>query len=108
MLAFRLKPFDNEMNIAGGDRLSAKDMLSVNQSMASFAGINNVDLGAFLQRNFKIFEKLRGKKRSLVVSAISKIMRKAKLTPEISEEIAEMVHEDMELQMTNEELALKC
>ena len=97
MLAFRLKPFDNEMEPIAGERMPAKDMLSVNQSMASFAGISNVDLGTFLQRNFRIFEKLRGKKRSLVVSAITKIMRKAKLTPEISEEIAEMVHEDMEL-----------
>lgn len=35
-------------------------------------------------------------------------MIRARITPEVSQEIAEMVHEDLELQPTSQEIAQKC
>jgi len=58
--------------------------------------------------NFGVFEQLRGRKRSLVNSAVQKLLKRAKMPAEVSDEIAEMVQEDLELQTTGEELALKC
>lgn len=39
---------------------------------------------------------------------VAKVMQRAHLSQEVSEEIGDMVHEDLELQATSEELALKC
>lgn len=55
-----------------------------------------------------MFEKLRNKKRSLVISVIIKLMRKAKISPLVADAIAEMVHEDLELDMTSDEMVIKC
>jgi len=66
------------------------------------------ELHQFISQNFAVFEKLRGKKKSLVASVVSKLMIKARMTTEVSHEIGEMVHEDLELQSTSSEMALKC
>lgn len=65
-------------------------------------------LKQFIYVNYANFDKLRGKRRSLVISAVSKIMRRARMSPELCQEIAEMVYDDVEMQSSSEELALKC
>ena len=66
------------------------------------------ELQQFIAQNFSVFEKLRGKKRNLVSQVITKLMIRARMSPEISQEIAEMVHEDIEMQSSSAEMALKC
>ena len=65
-------------------------------------------LKQFIYVNYSNFDKLRGKRRSLVISAVSKIMRRARMSAELCQEIAEMVYDDVEMQSSSEELALKC
>ena len=55
------------------------------------------ELNSFIQQNFGIFEKLRGKKRTLVNSVIQKLMKKINVAQPVIDEIAEMVFEDLEL-----------
>ena len=58
--------------------------------------------------NYAIFEKLRYKKRSIVLNVVTKLMRKAKMNQFVADDIAQMVHEDLELEMTSEEMVIKC
>jgi len=58
--------------------------------------------------NSGIIEKLRGKKRSVVSQVVSKLMQRARMSPLVSDEIAEMVHEDLLQQISSGELALQC
>ena len=75
---------------------------------SSLKGLSGEELGRFVRENFAALEKLRGRKRSLVLSAVIKLLKKARMPQEVSEEIAEMVFEELEQQITSEELALKC
>jgi len=43
-----------------------------------------------------------------VSQVVTKLMVRARMSPEISQEIAEMVHEDIEMQASSQEMALKC
>lgn len=111
LLALRLKPsvpLQSNEDDQGQNQglLSARG--SKHGSVSDFASLQGDDLHSFITCNFQIFEKLRGKKRSLINSAITKLMRKAKMSPEVCEEIAEMVHEDLEMSITRDELAVKC
>ena len=43
-----------------------------------------------------------------MVQVVQKLMARANILPEISQEIGEMVHEDLQLHSTSHEIALKC
>ena len=66
-------------------------------SVEKFNSMSGPELHQFIAQNFAVFEKLRGKKKSLVTSVVTKLMVKARMTPEVSSEIADMVFEDLEL-----------
>ena len=59
--------------------------------------LSGEELHQFIAQNFAVFEKLKGKKRNLDCQVISKLMVRARMTPEVGQEIAEMVYEDLEL-----------
>ena len=65
------------------------------------------ELNVFLIANFGLFERLRGKRRSTVISAIRSMMKKAKMSPEVADEIALMVYENMEMLLSAEQLMYK-
>jgi len=65
-------------------------------------------LSRIITTNLSVFEKLRFKKRSVVLSVVTKLMKRARISPLVAEEIAEMVYEDIELDLTCEEMVTKC
>ena len=98
LLGLRLRYNNLQQNLAAnddksvnGDEIDEEDLL--NRTISS---------------NYAIFEKLRYKKRSIVLNVVNKLMRKAKMSPLVAEAIAEMVHEDLELEMTSDEMVIKC
>ena len=42
---------------------------------------------------------MKGKKRSTVIIAIKKLMLKAKISPAVAEEIAEIIYDDFEMRI---------
>jgi len=65
-------------------------------------------LTRIVTQNFSIFEKLKFKKRSIVFNVVKKLMRRAQMGPLVANAIAEMIYEDLELEMTSDELVIKC
>ena len=65
------------------------------------------ELQKFIAQNYIVFEKLRGKKRSLVAQVVQKLMVRARIAHEVSLEIGEMVYEDLGLQCSSQEIAVK-
>lgn len=62
-----------------------------------------------MEQNFDMFERLRGKKRSLINQTIQKLMKRfAGANQLVVDEIVEMVIDDLELNASPEELVLKC
>lgn len=113
LLALRLKPSFTKSTQPGMESMMAENNGQINQDNSaldnlSHDGGEDDELTKFINENFVLFEKLKGKKRNLITSAVNTVMRRAGQTPEVSQEIAEMVFEDLELQTSCEELILKC
>ena len=72
--------------------------------------VNPDELGQFISENYSIFEKLRGKKRSLVNTSIQRLMKVAGQPQSVCDEITEMVLEgqDLDLRTPADEFVLKC
>ena len=76
-------------------------------SSLGVSALSEEELNVFLIANFGLFERLRGKRRSTVISAIRTMMKKAKMSPEVADEIALMVYENMEMLLSAEQLLYK-
>ena len=87
---------------------SSGAFIAADGSQPSREYLTNSELVQFIMDNFSIFMQLYGKKRGLVQQTVVKLMRKTRVPLEIAHAIAETVYEDLELQTTREELALKC
>lgn len=79
----------------------------LSSSSLGVSALTEEELNVFLIANFGLFERLRGKRRSTVISAIRSMMKKAKMSPEVADEIALMVYENMEMLLSAEQLMYK-
>ena len=79
----------------------------LSSSSLGVSALTEEELNVFLIANFGLFERLRGKRRSTVISAIRSMMKKAKMSPEVADEIALMVYENMEMLLSVEQLMYK-
>lgn len=102
LIALRLKP-----SVIAKDNLEGS---AINEK-AEMELLNQEDsLATFIEQNFSIFERLRGKKRSLINQTVQKLMKKfgEVLSRLVVDEITQMVIDDLELMTNPDELSLKC
>lgn len=76
-------------------------------SSLGVSALTEEELNVFLIANFGLLERLRGKRRSTVISAIRSMMKKAKMSTEVADEIALMVYENIEMLLSAEQLMYK-
>ena len=97
LIALRIKPLSTDTDdVKAEGKIEDVQLQNYQMSMASLEEAYTEDqLKSFLTSNFGLLERIRGKKQSVVMSTIKKLMRKAKMSVEIADEIAEMVYSDL-------------